>query len=298
MALKPSLPDLVGLALLLAVIVCQPSQAVLLPRRARYSATTQVNDSPTRAPEPETCQYCHCKKVYLDAGTNIGVQIRKLYEPEKFPGAPALRLFDRSFGVGDRQSVCAFGFEPNPRHSEELRNIEETYNMLGYPVKIFTRTAVSHRNGLAKFHLDDKPRRNDWGATLLDMSWNKTKTVVKLMDFSAFILEQLSPDATIVMKMDIEGSEYTILPSLLLSGALCKVGTVYMEWHPYRFRQGWVYGRNNEAFNPREIGYILKYLTSHANGCRTRFVNSDDEKYGTMHITDLPLPDIVVPDEL
>ena len=32
-------------------------------------------------------------------GTNSGVQIRKLFEPEKFPGATVLRVFDIFFGT-------------------------------------------------------------------------------------------------------------------------------------------------------------------------------------------------------
>lgn len=53
-------------------------------------------------------------------------QLRKLYEPEKFPGAMVLPLFDELFGT-DRKSVCAFGFEPNPLHTEQLATIEQSY---------------------------------------------------------------------------------------------------------------------------------------------------------------------------
>ena len=33
-----------------------------------------------------------CWHVYLDVGTNIGVQIRKLFEPERYPGAERKKL--------------------------------------------------------------------------------------------------------------------------------------------------------------------------------------------------------------
>ena len=48
-----------------------------------------------------------CDSVYLDVGTNIGVQLRKLYEPHKYPGAPVLRIFDEVFGDANRCSVCS-----------------------------------------------------------------------------------------------------------------------------------------------------------------------------------------------
>lgn len=34
-----------------------------------------------------------CSMVYIDMGTNIGHQIRKLYEPELYPGNPTEALF-------------------------------------------------------------------------------------------------------------------------------------------------------------------------------------------------------------
>ena len=35
-----------------------------------------------------------CYHVYLDVGSNIGVQVRKLYEPRKYPDAYVHEIFD------------------------------------------------------------------------------------------------------------------------------------------------------------------------------------------------------------
>ena len=35
------------------------------------------------------------------------------------------------------------------------------------------------------------------------------------------------------MKMDIEGSEYVVLPDLILNGALCSIDFVFGEFHPW-----------------------------------------------------------------
>ena len=44
-----------------------------------------------------------CHHVYLDMGTNTGVQIRKLYQPHLFPNASVLPIFDKFFGpIGKR----------------------------------------------------------------------------------------------------------------------------------------------------------------------------------------------------
>ena len=76
-----------------------------------------------------------CYHVYLDVGSNIGIQVRKLYEPEKYPDAPFIRLFEDYFGnmTHRRQqnnhwaaadTVCAVGFEPNPHHTKILTGTE------------------------------------------------------------------------------------------------------------------------------------------------------------------------------
>ena len=36
---------------------------------------------------------------------------------------------------------------------------------------------------------------------------------------------------SVVMKMDVEGYEYELLPSLILSGALCGIDFIVIEWH-------------------------------------------------------------------
>ena len=68
-----------------------------------------------------------CFHVYLDVGSNVGVQVRKLFEPSFYPGAPFVNVFDKEFGPVEarRKSVCAVGFEPNPHHTKRLAgNIE------------------------------------------------------------------------------------------------------------------------------------------------------------------------------
>ena len=54
-----------------------------------------------------------CQHAYLDVGSNRGVQIRKLFEPWRYPSATVQPVYERLFGV-DRCRVCAIGMEPNP----------------------------------------------------------------------------------------------------------------------------------------------------------------------------------------
>merc|ERR1719431_116411 len=70
-----------------------------------------------------------CLHVYLDMGTNSGIQIRKVYEAGIFPKAKVLPIFDEYFGVSAtrKQKVCAVGFELNPIFAEGLQILEAKY---------------------------------------------------------------------------------------------------------------------------------------------------------------------------
>jgi len=90
-----------------------------------------------------------CDHVYLDMGTNTGVQIRKLYEPHLFANSSVLPIFDKFFGQeGERNltTICAVGFEPNIIHNEVLHRLEEQYQACGWRVYINLATGVGKAN--------------------------------------------------------------------------------------------------------------------------------------------------------
>lgn len=58
---------------------------------------------------------------------------------------------------------------------------------------------------------------------------------VPCIDLSAWIIRNTSVDDQIVIKMDIEGGEYQVLPKMIDDGALERVSVLYCEWHRDRF---------------------------------------------------------------
>jgi hypothetical protein len=110
-----------------------------------------------------------CEHVYMDMGTNIGVQIRKVYEPRKCPGAAALPLFDKYFGPGSRCNVCTIGFEPNPSHTERLITLQRRYRAAGAGVLIF-RGAAGTQTGVLQFGTSSgkADANEDWGGSVVD----------------------------------------------------------------------------------------------------------------------------------
>ena len=46
-----------------------------------------------------------CLHVFIDLGSNRGLQIRKLYEPHTFPLAPIHPLYERFFGNPEERNM-------------------------------------------------------------------------------------------------------------------------------------------------------------------------------------------------
>ena len=186
--------------------------------------------------------------IYLDVGTNVGVQLRKLYNPEKFPRAPVLPIFRDVFG-DTRQQVCAVGFEPNSAHTSYLKTLNQWFARKNFQAFIFTETAVGNEKGQLTFYRDMKAdaTNHEWGASLIrnpatQGNGTVVTTTVGVVDLASFILHVVRPllmrekarsgaRPFLMMKLDIEGAELAVIPNLMLTGALCEVDLVFMEWH-------------------------------------------------------------------
>ena len=89
-----------------------------------------------------------CCHVFLDVGSNIGVQVRKLFEPQLYPRAKeTLSIFDELFGTARRRDVCALGLEGNARHRARLLEVEEVYSRQGWRTKFLVPTAAAASDG-------------------------------------------------------------------------------------------------------------------------------------------------------
>jgi hypothetical protein len=125
-----------------------------------------------------------CHSMYLDIGSNIGVQIRKLFEPHLYAGkdpdmwafakrfgllkeptkaqraagfktgrefwdttAPVLPIFDEYFGPAPRCGVCAIGVEPNPRLSARHAKAQAALRQAGVGALWLSETAADVFDG-------------------------------------------------------------------------------------------------------------------------------------------------------
>ena len=205
-----------------------------------------------------------CEHLYLDVGSNIGVQIRKLFEPHKYPGAPVHTMFDASFGAasgGKRCRVCAIGVEPNPRHRKRLAQLQRRLSAAGVGVMVF-EAAAGAADGVASLQFGArKSAYEDAGASALGIGRYKGSDEVQVrmlrlsrivraaraaLDASASAAATTTAGSTagstaavargqILMKLDVEGSEWTVLPDLMQTGALCAVDQIFAEYHDADF---------------------------------------------------------------
>eukprot|EP01047_Picozoa_sp_COSAG01_P068501 COSAG01_NODE_9916_length_2302_cov_2.195642_3_plen_310_part_00 len=132
----------------------------------RQSQQQQQQQLQLLLPPPALPSVRPCQSLYVDLGSNIGVQIRKLFEPSKYPGASVLPFFDEFFGPVDmrRQNTCAFGFEANPKHMKRLKQIEQAYQALGWRTTYMNRVVLDVGGHSMDFVTEDDSKFEDWGA--------------------------------------------------------------------------------------------------------------------------------------
>jgi Methyltransferase FkbM domain len=183
----------------------------------------------------------HCKHFYFDLGTNNALSIGDFitYEGEGGPISSAYRK-EQSLALSD---FCVFGFEPNPVHSRAHQDVTAKYRHLVKYLKIFSETVAGTTEGTTKLLVDQYDGEYPaWGSSIMSnhvimRNQNNTRVAeVRSLDFSQFlkkIVDVRDSDSKVIIRMDIEGSEFVLLRGLVASGLLC-LGTdkLIIEWHP------------------------------------------------------------------
>jgi len=193
-----------------------------------------------------------CAQIYLDFGSNIGVQVRKLFEPHLYPKAGILPAFDSRFGLPTHRALpssetglCAVGFEANPAHASRLKEIQESYTRQGWRVYFWVPMAVANATGEITFWTNGLGHKS-WGASITQLTLKGRETqsnvTVPQVDIAAWISKyvrgRVIPKHTrpyVLAKFDIEGSEYPVLPHLAKARLFCAdvIHEAYIEWHEF-----------------------------------------------------------------
>jgi Methyltransferase FkbM domain len=162
------------------------------------------------------------------------------------------------------EDYCYYGIEGNPTFTKRLQGIEDVVMaMKPRPVEhmhFFTESVGAGEDGMTKLYLDTiNTEVNFWGSSLMKEHGDVQKsaaggdvekqavpvmgyTIGTLMRKTLRALDPLATEAEkkgshFILKMDIEGGEYIVLPREAKDGTLCeyiKMGNavdVYVEWH-------------------------------------------------------------------
>lgn len=146
--------------------------------------------------------------------------------------------------------------EPNPFCINALRgHVADLYKKHGWKNDWEIREqAVSNKNGILKLYglVEDARGDTSSGASVIQdhnsvyYNTDEDKAVkVKSKKASTILREASKKYKTIVVKMDIESSEYDALEDLISTGLIKKIDHIYVEWHA-------------EYFSKEKLGDILK----------------------------------------
>jgi hypothetical protein len=221
---------------LINISTCAPR---ILPREVNNQAAIELYKQNLAILEKIT-DGGFCDHFYFDLGTNIGNSIRKLYEPEKFAGAPLVDVFRRMYGSNVTR-VCSVGFEPNWQHVDRLKALQKSYLEAGFPSIIFTFAALSDIPGTITFYnldayLGTGSSINGEGGGGKEpqeaISVDTDDFIRKVMHLWKHSKSYVPGHSKVFAKMDIEGSEYFVLPKMIAGRSLCHIDAMTIEWHP------------------------------------------------------------------
>lgn len=161
----------------------------------------------------------------------------------------AHRVFDKHFGrQRDNRDICVFVFEPNPAHAERHLKVAAAYKSMGWRYHPIL-AGIGNEDGSLTFYHNNDEGKQEWGFGITQLKGDKSTPVeVPILKFSSWLEREIYNRKTpgrvygtyyrenprVVMKMDIEGMEYAVLPDLMFSGVLCKtVDYLFGEFHKW-----------------------------------------------------------------
>lgn len=144
-----------------------------------------------------------------------------------------------SFGIGEdisfdrfiieKHHCHVFGFDPTPKSINWIKNQELPSNFE------FLNYGLSEKSGLFDFYL---PKNPDWvsGSMVIQDNLDVNEKVSVEMKSLDDIVSELRHEKIDLLKMDIEGSEYSVIDSILNSKV--QINQIQIEFHDRFFENG------------------------------------------------------------
>ncbi len=152
------------------------------------------------------------KKIFIDAGAYNGDSI------------DAFRKMQ-----ADAHQYEVYAFEPNPAYMVELE--AKHVNVIDKAVWI-EDTPISFYIG----ELDGTGSTVLKGKKSGEVNYKEPKEVMGL-NLNNWIIENFEPSDYIILKMDIEGAEFEVLPSMIEGNSIMYIDQLWCEFHPNKIPQ-------------------------------------------------------------
>lgn len=184
------------------------------------------------------------QKIFLDCGTHLCEGLINFFNEG---------IIDSSFEIHT--------FEANPACNIVERIQQIPLNITPYNVAVWTEEGTitfnqeNHKESQTGSPTDGYSDVDGWGSSVDGIGFNHkgylTSVTVPSIDFSEFV-KQFPKDSYIVCKMDIEGSEYSVLRHMIKNGTIDYINELYIEFHE----------RFIESENPQTEEELVKQIES------------------------------------
>lgn len=141
------------------------------------------------------------RKVFLDCGAWTGCSARKAKDVYK--------------------GYEIYSFEADPRN----------YDSLDIEGVTLIKCAVSDTNGIMKLYLGETQSNSLYREKKTGGVDKNNYIEVESIDLAEWIGKNLNKDDQIILKLNIEGSEYEVIEKMHKSGVLDWINTWHVEWH-------------------------------------------------------------------
>ncbi|KAK2010242.1 FkbM family methyltransferase [Colletotrichum eremochloae] len=128
-------------------------------------------------------------------------------------------------------------FEANPVFNPALVDAKERYTAQGKKIQIFPATVADVIDGTRTFYLDTVTEDHDfWGSSTYSnagdvVASNSKGTVLSAVNIARWLLMNTLPRDFVVVKMDIEGAEYDLIPHFAEMKMWTVIDHLLVEWH-------------------------------------------------------------------
>ena len=206
---------------------------------------------------------CQCSCVLVDVGLNNGASLLqwpvKALASRLLHAKPAWSGLQKCLRSTPMNRTCYYGFEANPSFDRQLVALQSALRAKGTLVKLFTSTAFSTGDGMARLFVQPTAHDVDAAGSTLEGSkglsyhdpdhpsqWQfKPRSPVRMhynatpvpsVDAGRFLAALRAASSFVAIKIDVEGFEFSLLAHLLASArsVVCGLDLLAVEWHEWR----------------------------------------------------------------